>query len=285
MDPNNNNNNPINPTPSSDPVAPTPDPLIGAFGLPASPPPAFPNPQPDLSATVGVPPTVPTTPAPNIEPVAPVVPDPIPVAQVAQAESTWPQPSTPAPDFGLSASPPPWASSPSLADSPPLSQPVLPSMETVPPTVNESVPTDLSHLMDTSAAATSGTVMAQPETLVVPSSNTEASQVVTSSGSKGFPKLVLIIGGLVLLLAVIGASAYFILGIGKESATTSLPAEQQPLSTPPKLIIPTTPPPAPQAEGSFGKLAGQSTPSASPTAAATSSGESALELLRKRNQQ
>lgn len=156
------------------------------------------------------------------------------------------------------------------------------------PMPQESAPTDLSHLMDVPSAAPVST--AQPETLVVPQSTAETNQAVTSSGSKGFPKIAILVGGLLLLLVVAGASAYFILGVGQPvQPQTSVPAEQQRLTNPPKSVLPTTSPPAtPSAENnSFGTLTGQATPSASPTKAATTSaqsGTSAIDLLRQRGQ-
>lgn len=164
------------------------------------------------------------------------------------------------------------------------------------PSLSESAPTDLSHLMDTAssgqvpaAGAAAPVVAGQMETLTVPAPASDANQVVTSSGAKGFPKWLLIVLGLFLLLIIGGASAYFILGIGQEKLPESIPAEQQTLSAPPKSIIPTTPPPATSSgSNSFGSLAGQSTPSAMPTKVATSSGQSgpsAIDLLRQRGQQ
>ncbi|MFH0937366.1 MAG: hypothetical protein V1808_03660 [Candidatus Daviesbacteria bacterium] len=156
---------------------------------------------------------------------------------------------------------------------------------------SEYSPTDLSHLMDNSNPSVPGQTPPvpsnpQPETLVVPSqTGSDANQVVTAGGSNGLPKWVMIVGGLVVLLIVTAVSAYFILGIGRTgTSTTSVPAEQGPLTNPPKVIVPTAVPTTPMeattsgGAGSFGNLGGgtsgvPSTPSA---------GTSAMDLIRSR---
>lgn len=154
----------------------------------------------------------------------------------------------------------------------------------------DAAPTDLSHLLETAPAET--TVASAPtptpatETPVAFSSFPETAQAVTG-GSGSFPKWLLLVGGLFLILAVAGASAYFILGIGqsKTIAPSSIPAEQQPLTNPPKAIIPTIPPATSGGEQqSFGQLQGQTaTKEASP--AGSKSGTSAIDLLRQRSQE
>lgn len=156
--------------------------------------------------------------------------------------------------------------------------------------ITESAPTDLSHLVSGGATGEvpAASTIPQPETLVVsPAPTSQDAQVVTGSGSHGFPKWIFAVGGLVLLLVVLG-SAYFILGVGKsEQATTSVPAVQQPLTNPPKAILPTTVPTESPATGSagFGGLGGNTvapTSSAGTSSAQTNGGASALELLRQR---
>lgn len=151
----------------------------------------------------------------------------------------------------------------------------------------DSAPTDLSHLVENSVsqdatAAALGVPPTQPENLVVPTP-TEPGQVVTSE-SRGFPKWIFIIIGVILLVAVSGASAYFILGIGNpnKNQTTSAPAEQAPLVNPPKPLLPpdssiTT---APSSSGS-GTLP-VVTPQLSPSPVASPSGTSAIDLIRQR---
>ncbi len=150
----------------------------------------------------------------------------------------------------------------------------------------ESAPTDLSHLVSGASgeqSATSSTIP-QPETLVVaPSAAPAASDAqVVSGGGKSFPKWILAVA-FVVVLAVIGASAYFILGVGKpEAPTTSVPAVQAPLTKPPKTVLPSVSPTQAPASGSatFGSLEGTAPVSSSGSAA--QNGPSALELLRKR---
>lgn len=153
----------------------------------------------------------------------------------------------------------------------------------------EAAPTDLSHLVDGSQGAETANlpVSTQPESLVVPPT-ADTSQVVTSSGSRGLPKWIFIVAGAVLFLGVVGASAYFILGVGRpsESTTTSVPAEETTLVNPPRRLLP---PEEPVPTQPLGGLTG-STPAATPTVtlggqSATSSaktGTSAIDLIRQR---
>lgn len=149
---------------------------------------------------------------------------------------------------------------------------------------NDSIPTDLSHLA-APAGSEGGMVPSSSlpsDSMVVPAPAPEATVNNTSSG---FPKWLLIVGGVILIL-VIGASAYFILGGGKfgQAATVSVPAEQPPLANPPQPIIPTEAPTGENAasQGGFGSLNGtEATPS---SAASTSSAKtpSAMDLLKQR---
>lgn len=258
---------PVNPVPIAEP--PVPAPAASMWGG-----------QPDLPAT---PPSVPSVPAMN--PVPTFVPPTSPPPATAG-----PEPMTPTtPNFGENPMPMPSAV--------PISEPVAPSafagvpdVPSVPswasagdnsanitPPPPEAMPTDLSNLMG--SAPVTPSEVAQPTVVVTPT-GPETNQVVTS-GRKGFPKIVLILGAILILVAL-GASAYFILGIGNSSTLpTSLPAEQQTLTTPPKIVVPSV---APAETGTGSATLGNpsgATISSTP-APATTSGTSALELLRSR---
>jgi len=139
--------------------------------------------------------------------------------------------------------------------------------------IPEPAATDLSNLIDPGATtAQPEATTVQPETLITPDGSETAPNLIPETPGIKMPKWVigLAIG---ILIAVVGASAYFILGIGQSPQTsTSLPATQQPLQAPPTPRV-TTPTPAPAtstpatssgAPSSFGQL--QATPSASPAA-------------------
>lgn len=234
---------PNNPTPPSEPVAPA----------------SMWDPQP----------ASPVTPPPAVDPQVPVPTFTPPILPDSSASSI---PTTP--NFGTSQNPNPTP----VADlsSVPSWVPVNEnSMGNTPPP--EAMPTDLSNLMGGNPSPAQAEP-AQPS-VVVPPSGSEVNQVVTS-GSKGFPKIILILGAVLILIAI-GASAYFILGIGNSSnLPSSVPAEEQSLVSPPKQIVPSVIP-AETGTGSatLGNLSG-ATLSATPVPA-TSSG-SAIELLRSR---
>lgn len=162
----------------------------------------------------------------------------------------------------------------------PVPTPAQPSWTGIP----ESAPTDLSHLI-TSNSQQNPTDPA-PETLVVPpnpASNPEASTM-SAEGHKGIPKWLFGVAGGLLIL-VIGASAYFILGIGQPVKTTSLPATTTPTTeevNPPQPVATPVAQPAgqPAATGSanFGELGGGAS---QPVA----TGSSVIETLRQRQQQ
>lgn len=153
-----------------------------------------------------------------------------------------------------------------------------------PQTINNT-PTDLSHLIDQSTNAnpnsiyTPATLSQQPETLIVPTGDPA---VVENTSGGSVPKWLIGIG-VVLLISVAAASAYFILGIGKNtSQTTSIPAI--PVNTPPQLQapptiapLPTTPSAESPDDTSFGNI------SATQSAQATSSGrQSATSIINQR---
>lgn len=258
-----------------------------------------PNPNPVLTPEPGStwPPSPPPQPqntwAPPIQPEPvnpvqdskwpPITSDPIPTwTPPVQAETPIP---APMPTFAPPSSiPTPLANTPETNTSNldnPWGTPIQPPVTTNPPAPTEpswmntapaeSVPTDLSHLISDNNNA------APVETLVVPSvsaSNPEVSNL-SAETHKGIPKWVFGLG-IGLLILVIGASAYFILGIGQPAKTTSsIPAVVQ---TPTPTAVPTSQPTvAPVATGSanFEGLQGSgSAPQAT----------SAAEILRQRQQ-
>lgn len=149
------------------------------------------------------------------------------------------------------------------------------------PSLQDSTPTDLSHLIsgnnnlpNQDQFQTADT----PETLVVPSggaTTNEAPAVPLETNHKGIPKWLIGLG-IGLLIVVAGASAYFILGIGQKTEEGSIPATQAPKSQQQvKPAAPIATPPAATGSGSFGQLEG-TTPSPQATSAA--------DLLRQRQQ-
>lgn len=289
---------PINPSsiwPTSDtsslgkppqPAAPTPEPLgppvssavpdLNPTGQTAYPSPSSPSTWPPLSQTppdtILNPPPGPT-PSPLDNPWGTPTQPPV-NGSPPQAPSTWPSVNT------LATQPTP----------PPTSEPPPPLPTSVPETPAEAIPTDLSHLITNSQPEENQPPpVNQPETLVVPPATgalPEIPSIPTENAHKGIPKWA--IGVAVgLLVVVVGASAYFILGIGQAPKTGSVPANQ--LSKPPQQpakspVVAATPvpqstpiPSAPVATGSasFGQLGG-----AAPTPQATS----AADLLRQRQQ-
>lgn len=233
------NTPPPNPVPSWPPVPPVPpvqqpDPLANTSTPPWSPPQPIPvQPQPTSTFTT---PTAPETPAATTSPL----------------DNPWGAP-TQAPAIDTTSQPS-W-----MTNSAPIEQPPT-------PTQTENAPTDLSQLIAGSGAAPAepNTLNpATPETLVVSQPNAETPEVPTlpSNGHKGIPKWLIGIG-IGLLLIVVGASAYFILGIGQSPKTTSVPAVTQSSNTvkPPAPIATQVPQPTapPEASGSssFGQLGG-----------------------------
>lgn len=174
----------------------------------------------------------------------------------------------------------------------PLPQPV----QTPPPVeMPEPAPTDLSQLTTTVTDQTPRTdiynpVVSSPENLNIPTtSSPNNNPAQESKPDSKIPKIAIIIAGIVLLLLVTGASAYFILGIG-QTQTTTPPATQNtnqpPLTNPPaplpKRTVATPAPGTTTGETDntdFGALGGskpQSTSSAKP--------QSAAEILRQQTQ-
>jgi hypothetical protein len=137
----------------------------------------------------------------------------------------------------------------------------------------ETAPTDLSQLADQTQTYTAP--VSQPETLVVPPTSPEPTTIQTDGGGHHMPKWLLFVG-IGLVLAVAGASAYFILGVG-QTPTESIPATQQEqtLITPPAASpITQQQPPAATSSAGFGGFND-----------GTSQATSAADLLRQRQQQ
>ncbi|MBI3485376.1 hypothetical protein HY025_00360 [Candidatus Daviesbacteria bacterium] len=170
----------------------------------------------------------------------------------------------------------------------PLAEETVPS---APPSLEqtEPAPTDLSQLTANAGATPSTDIynptVSAPETLVVPAEpNATNPTAVSAMPHKTLP-LPAIIGAVIVILAVSGASGYFILGIGKNSppsTPTSLPiSKQAPLTNPPKQTPTSTPnvnqliqnPSISTGSSSFGALNGSASPTPTPTKAATSAAD------------
>lgn len=260
-------------TPAQPEIEPTfnmnsqPTPTIGTdLTNPSSPPPSNQNLIEALYApSTPQSPTTPETPLPQ----AFSAPQPMSPTPTFQQTPIAPQPSPemPTPNFG--------AMTPStMEQNTGLQNPTIAQAD--------SAPTDLSHLIGNteapppadlytppSAPTTENLISATPAPTAVPES-------IDTTGHGKNNKMLVIIIGLVLLLAVAGASAYFILGIGRTTETTSVPVvqEQTPLTNTPVVTTPTPTPVATSSAG-FGTL----TPTASPSA---TKAPTAAELLKQR---
>lgn len=253
--------------PSTAPVWPTPQ---------VTPTPIQSGPTPDASS--------PTWPTP--QPTASSWTPPVQTPPQSEPAPTFTPPAVPAPTSSLSPLDNPWGS-PAQPPPPPM-QPTQPSWmgvntNTAP---TESIPTDLSHLISNNDSSQQQPTQSVPENLVVLSTPTPTPDVPTlpTQDHKSIPKLIIGLG-VGLLILVLGASAYFILGIGQPAQeTTSIPATTAPQAAqvkPPAPIATTTPAvtprPAEQSTASssanFGELGGSV--NASPAAT------SAAELLRQ----
>lgn len=153
--------------------------------------------------------------------------------------------------------------------------------ENTPPPSLESVPTDLSHLINNNSQQSTTQVV--PDTLTVPTPTATEIPTLPTEIHKGIPKWLIGVG-VGLLILVVAASAYFILGVGQPTkTTTSLPAAivTQPNET--QQTVPATSIPQPVAEptgspvagsANFGELQGNGSQTAT----------SAADLLRQRQQ-
>lgn len=277
-------------------TTPTPDPITTPQPTAV---PDYSSPQPAAAPVWD--PSVPAQPTMSdslsSQPPTPAIPDPIPQSASDQPDtSSWnPQPAPPiadpmaqpAPTFtppadqsmnGSLPVPPqtspldnPWGApiqvppidggNPTPSDSMPTWMPSTPTDTGVNPQPASSIqtepaPTDLSHLITNNSQPEQA-----PETLVVPGA-TSAPEIptVSTENHKRIPKWLIGIG-VGLLIIVAGASAYFILGVGKPpETTTSLPATQAPAQTIKQPLPIATPESQPTATGSanFGALEGGS---------------------------
>lgn len=172
-----------------------------------------------------------------------------------------------------------------------------PQEEQTPPSVEstEPAPTDLSQLtanangqnLEPSTNGNGNSVYTPPvantDTLVVSGAPSNTPDTLSTEHKKGLP-LIAIIGALVVLLIVAGASAYFILGIGQ----AQVPAEQAPSPVPAATPIETpTPEPSPSdtesvvngGSSDFGSLTGEE-----PTTSGVFQATSAADLIKQRQQ-
>lgn len=213
---------PSEPPPTMPTAAPPPlSPLDNPLGVSSQPP---------AIDSISMSPAMPTEPITQDPPAPTFIPTPSPSATPTSVESS-----------GFSWSNP-------TPTTPPISEPAvtIPSQPASPiggPT--EPAPTDLSHLVSNSSEPSGIYVppISQPETLVTPPNNggTEIPNVPTENQGKGIPKWVIGVG-VALLLVVVGASAYFILGVGKTTpqpeSTPATETNQQTLTPPPLQVSP-----------------------------------------------
>lgn len=275
----NTNNNPLNPSPIIPVATPPTPPTWPAPTEPASTP--TPEPAPVEPTSTPAQPYPTPAPWPDIIP-APIQPEPTSAPMPAPAPAPWPIPTEsvsvppqpapePTPAFGAPDQSAQYTDPNTFTTndlSTPTSVPVQSTPAWVPPQsvpqanpmgieTSEQAPTDLSHLIGNSD--TNNQTNTQPETLVIPQSPTPDIPTVPATHSGGMPKWIIGLG-IGLLIIVAGASAYFILGVGKAPKNTSLPAQEVPAVTQPS--APTQPPietSAPQSateSSNFGELQG-----------------------------
>lgn len=241
---------PQNPSPFST----TPEP-----SFPQSPVQTTPQVQPDLSASIN------TFPPQNTiaqNQAAPVEPSFFPSQSstttsplTSPLDNPWAAPSQPPQING--GTPPQWPN----ANTSPSEEAITTQ---APPAPEASAPTDLSHLITNNNQPDENPNVQNAETLVVPSTPTPElpTNPVTSSG--GIPKWLIGVG-IGLLILVAGASAYFILGVGRPpEVTTSIPAEVEPpkeVKDPTPVATPPQQAPAEEGSANFGELEGNSTTS------------------------
>lgn len=223
--------------PMSPPTPPPASPPASQRGELGGPPPTFPQEPPPITPPAA-PPPFPTTPP------WPPAPEPAPAPPPASATFTspldnpWGAPPQP-PPINTPPTPPPWT--PPASPDASLGGPQA-------PVEKDTAPTDLSHLVGNSS-------IPQPETLVVPPVSPEVPTYPAETTKRGVPKWLVGLG-VGLLLAVVGASAYFIMGIGQAPKGGSVPAV--PTQTT-QQVKPPAPLPTPVTEtetSSFGELQG-----------------------------
>lgn len=304
MDPNstNNNSNPGNNNPFANPPStPTlPDisqpPLSSPPLDPLSPTPTAPQPENNSWPQPITPLPVQDTNLsanPWLSPI-PIVPTPPPTTPTSD--------STPTPAFSpidnpvntpsqtpIDSSQQNWSFSPpsSGMDQTPLSvDPIAPPQQNMPVSPAIEAPTDLSHLIGNGSPAVSDTQPTSAETMILPQNNGGNPEVpnIPAVKTKGIPSWMIGLG-VALFLLVAGASAYFILGVGKTPENISLPAQisdtENAIKPPAPVPTPPQAQPSPQeatGSSSFGQLQG-STPNQ------TSQASSAAEILKSRQQQ
>ncbi|MBI2330150.1 hypothetical protein HYU94_02070 [Candidatus Daviesbacteria bacterium] len=324
--PNSQNQNPASSSPSTPPASTWPPPPSNPWGTAPFAPPPPPEPTPSLPQDPIQPPPTDPAPLPSsVWPSSPPIqsePAPLPSSdQTSPSSDTWPTPNQPKPtpsaipnpmptftppETSITAIPTPNdAIAPTTPDIPspldnPLGAPVQPpsidnpqasiqpswSMS-VPPAPTESAPTDLSHLITNNPP--SGSIQPAPEVLMVPPTATAGPEIPTTlptTNHKSMPRWVIGLG-IGLLILVIGATAYFILGIGQPSKTISLPATTTPpvnnaarpaapITTPAPTVQPSQQPTASDSASNFGELGG--------SAPSPATGSSSIDLLRQRQQ-
>ncbi len=293
MDPNN-PNNPAAPTPITPSAQPQVDPVVSTTpsinDIPVAP--AAPNPAIDVPAPVmDTPPAALSVPAmPPIDPAPPVMPSmpdpvvsapapvmPVPEMQVTSEAQVMPpvqeQP-IPAVDPVPTWPPPEAPLQPNLTPPPASSSVDLSSINVQP----DNAPTDLSHLAAALGVPGQQTPVAPapsaaPQSL--PAEGTAATSVVAASPKMS--KKLLIVGGIILLVAVTIASAYFILGIGQPAPdTTSLPAQTQ-LTAPPRSTVTPTPLPVSESPSTLGGVSGATESAQIATSSAQTTGTSVFD--------
>ena len=266
-----NQNDPNNPTPQPDlgsalggsAISDTPpNPTSSTFEPPGGTSTITPQPSADLGGSPTFSPSSqPSEPAvmqsestsPLPEPTMDSTQPPTPQPDPALAGNTSPFPQEPVPTQSSGFDPSQLAPNPAETLTPnPYTQPPQESLNTggfswsptppstdvsqnpnFPPQSQEPAPTDLSQLAANGSQSVYTPPVTQPETLVVPPSD-QVESPLQNGGGGGIPKWVIGIG-VGLLLAVVGASGYFILGIG-QAPQQSIPAtEEQTLTQPPQL--------------------------------------------------
>lgn len=283
---NTNQNSPINPNPVQ--PEPTPTPVQPPFPppVPSWPPVPQPASEPDPIPMAPSPwsqDTTQTTPVSAWTP--PISTQTEPAQAPAQPEPDLPL-AEPTPTFTPPITNPtnepstnspldnPWGTTPATPTQP--SWMVDAQNTNTPPIPTETAPTDLSHLISNNQQEPAPTPITDSLVVPTPGANPEVPNLQTES-HKGIPKWLIGLG-IGLLILVVGASAYFILGVGQPSKpTTSIPAVTQ---TPAPTAIPTSQPTvAPVATGSanFGEVSGSTQQQAT--------GSSAMETLLRQRQQ